>query len=104
MLTNGEIKEIDLLKTFRKMGDISTAEEILGPGWTNKTVKFADTLKNGPILVEMREISIGSGHHLVVDSVINNVVSIRDPWEGTRYTMSFAEFDANWTGQALYRK
>lgn len=42
-------------------------------------------------------------HAVVVVGVEDGVVTIRDPWEGSSYTMSLADFQYRWTGVGVVR-
>lgn len=48
----------------------------------------------------------GARHWVVVVDDINGAgrVKIRDPWEGTKYTMTYDDFDSVWTGHSVYRE
>ena len=44
------------------------------------------------------------GHRVVVDSVQNGMVGIRDPTNATSYMMRVADFVRVWTLEAVYRR
>jgi len=65
---------------------------------------LTDLLNRGQFAAELLEPGAPLGHAVIVDGMdeLGNLV-ILDPWEkGTKYGMTFEEFDSYWTTNACY--
>ncbi len=65
---------------------------------------FATLNQSGSWAALFYERGAKTGHWVVVDGVsARGRIMIRDPWEGTKYTMSNSDFFGAWTNLAVYR-
>lgn len=107
MLTDSRIPQDSILD---KIGEWSNSESLAkylrendGGPWAGGYIEpyFEQIVARGqPWAAEMfPRDSLNSYHHMViVDGVGEQGVSIRDPWEGSSYTMVKEEFVRRWTG------
>jgi Papain-like cysteine protease AvrRpt2 len=61
--------------------------------------------KNEPWAAEMFPYDTMNRYHhmVVVDGVDEDSVQVRDPWEGSSYTMTLEDFKARWTGNGVVK-
>ena len=72
------------------------------PGATAQQV-FLSLCTTGAWIAELREPLKKIGHFVVVDGVDEqDQPFIRDPWDGTRYTMELEEFLQHWSQQGIF--
>lgn len=110
MLSNGTRSESFFEKVVPKAGNYHLLAEALGDGWS---ARWLDSLSQhpgrGPWMAELLEnawTEMGKSLHAVaVDgfSHADDVVYIRDPWEGTKYEFTVKEFERIWTGNCVLR-
>lgn len=57
------------------------------------------------IAAESKSAILKSLHVVAVDgfSLADDIVHIRDPWEGTKYDMTVTEFEHIWSGLTILR-
>lgn len=61
--------------------------------------------QTGSWIAFMKELANPISHTVVVDGLdAAGQVSVRDPWEGTRYTMTMPDFLEYWTGIAILQR
>jgi hypothetical protein len=116
MLTNGELKQLDLIKKLGAPCEAERFAKALGPQWIGNGVtqeSLNGLLHQKGWAAELREIRpptaqfrrIEPGHTVVVDDLDNSGnIMIRDPADGTRYEMTRKNFIEHWNLTAVYRK
>lgn len=114
MLSNGELKQAELIKELNAPADTKKLAKILGPAWKGQDVTEeslgALLERKSSWAAELRELP-GSrqfrcepAHCVVVDGLDEHgLIMIRDPADGTRYEMTRADFIKHWNGTVLYR-
>jgi len=122
MLTKGEVAQqllIDELRLYwpesMRVEEMPAALEWLGtelrachsPRWRDGTIAeglFKQLLGKGPFAAELLEPGARLGHAVIVDGMdeFGNLV-ILDPWgRGTKYGMTFEEFNFYWTTNVCF--
>lgn len=111
MISNGVLKEAKLKDDIGVPGDYDLLVEQLGDNrWMKGTFESLSRHPgNGPWLAEFVENAWTdmkkSLHVVAVDgfSIAEDIVHIRDPWEGTKYDMTVKEFEHIWSGLTILR-
>jgi hypothetical protein len=72
---------------------------------TNPSATFNALRKNGPFMTTLRTFGMDVSHFVIVDGLdASGKVIIRDPADGSRYLMQWAEFLRVWEGQCVWRQ
>ncbi len=58
----------------------------------------------GSWVAEFREVGVRIGHAVVVDGLKDNTLRIRDPFDGTSYTMKLDDFLEYWSWTAVWQE
>lgn len=66
------------------------------------TSSFEGLNLTGSWVAVLWESGVRIGHMVIVDGTDHDNVLIRDPWDGTKYKMTMADFLQYWNGQAVY--
>ncbi len=114
MLSNGEFKQAELIKTLGAPCDIRELAEALGPPWKGKGMpesELDNLLERGPWAAELRELPppsqykrLGPAHTVLIDGLDKQGnIMIRDPADGTRYEMTRSNFLKHWTLHCVFR-
>jgi hypothetical protein len=114
MLTEGAIKQRDLLDQLGAPVATKYLARVLGPMWDGGPVDEAALdvhLHRGSWVADLRErmgmryARLEPAHAVIVDGVDSSGnIMIRDPAQATRYEMTRYEFIEAWTGVAVFRK
>jgi hypothetical protein len=115
MLSEGRLKQSDLIAKLGAPTDMCELAAELGPEWNGKRLtpnSLNALLGRGSFAAELLEeypangyARRGAAHTVVVDGVDDfGSLMIRDPMHGTRYEMLRSEFEKIWTGGAVWRK
>lgn len=114
MLTEGAIKQKDLLNQLGAPVATKYLARVLGPMWDGGPVDEAALevlLHRGSWVADLRErmglryARLEPAHAVIVDGVDSSGnIMIRDPAQATRYEMTRYEFMEAWTGVAVFRK
>ncbi|MBP7860297.1 hypothetical protein KA183_01335 [bacterium] len=113
MLSSGKFSEEQLRKLMNDEFELKELANVFGPPWT--TEKSSLSLEErcrkgswGAIFWEnigTKDRPLISLHAVTIDALSKSgKVSIRDPWEGTKYEMYLEDFLNAWNRQAIYRK
>ncbi len=113
MLSEGKIEQARLINKISSPAAPEWLAKELGPDWKSGYVGPHDLdhlLQQVPWVAELRS-SVNDmnkfqlGHLVVVDG-INDIgnVTIRDPWNGTKYEMTQENFLAAWTGRVVFKQ
>lgn len=110
MLSEGKLKQIDLISKLGNPASIKALAPSLGDQWLgeyrNPLTPFDYVMKNGRWSATFFDrLAFGLPHAVIVEGVTEagNVLII-DPWEATRYEMTRANFIKYWNGGAVYRQ
>lgn len=114
ILTNGEFKQIELIKKLGMPCDTRSLADVLGPPWIGKGLgpdKLDYLLERGRWAAELRELPSGlryrriePGHTVVVDGLDGaGNIRILDPADGTIYEMARENFLKHWTGLSVWK-
>jgi len=66
------------------------------------TASFEGLNATGSWAAVLWEVGARIGHMVIVDSLDKNILTILDPWDGTKYKMAQDIFLQHWNGQAVY--
>lgn len=113
MLTNGSLKQAELIEKLTAPCDLRDLAGALGPPWKGHAVTEASIdalLRRSPFAAGLRELPgenyqrIDLAHAVVVDGLdaAGNVM-IRDPADGVRYEMTREQFLLHWNLQAVFK-
>src|SRR5690606_1427393 len=87
---------------------MNAALKVADPRWQAmqfvNPAAYGARLGKGSGVAIMYDAGSRSHHFVVVDSISETHVSVRDPWEGTSYSMDVGDFDAAWTGLAWFKQ
>jgi hypothetical protein len=113
MVSEGRLKQEDLMKNLGTPADTRRLSKQLGPEWAGRyypELQLPDEVfHGGPFVADLREHTIpghraGDAHAVVVDGLDEaGNVRVRDPQDGERYEMTRKEFEKFWTGCIVYR-
>jgi hypothetical protein len=104
MLSDGEVTQAQVLAMFgNRELSIGEVDAALGSGWqalyaldgtTEEVASLNATGRWGTMLM-----SPGGFHFVVVDGAesTTSMLKILDPWNGSSYMVTFADFDSSWT-------
>lgn len=114
MLSEGRLLESELIAKHGSPMSVNTLLKELGPGWDSDVVgtveelaKIEEFSARGSWMAIVYDSTGLRGHHAIVidgKSSSGNLM-VRDPFEGTKYEMTFEEFLKKplWTGRCVHR-
>lgn len=114
MLSEGKVSQTQLIEAFKGSPrvDGSFLPKQLGEGWRFGTIAEEDfqvlLRKNKTFSAELRDkkyhgTTEGPNHQIIVDGTDEfGNIKIRDPQDGTRYEMTWGDFNFVWTGRVVF--
>jgi hypothetical protein len=110
MLSEGRLKQIDLIRKLGAPVSILELGAALGPEWfsnyVNPLTSFDIAMRNGKWSATFFDrLAFGLPHAVIVEGVTEaGTVLVTDPWEASTYEMTKENFLLHWNGGAAFRR
>ncbi|MBU6452706.1 MAG: hypothetical protein KGS72_13050 [Cyanobacteria bacterium REEB67] len=113
MISEGLLKQEDLISKLGTPAQTKNLAKLLGPEWRGDYFSpnsLRAIVERGPFVAELRPWfregeRAQEAHAVVVDGLTQaGTLAIRDPAEGSRYEMTLEAFKHNWTYAAVFRE